>query len=107
MPPSKPRLLWGYPLPLTSALLVVAGSAVYLKLMAAYEDAHPPAAAPPDLCAAIGPALFERLVPFGAPQAESIYSSGSDASSDYTTADSKPVGSARRASAIHSSLRFL
>ncbi|WP_433657748.1 hypothetical protein ACQPW1_38890 [Nocardia sp. CA-128927] len=93
MPPSAPRRLWGCLLPLALMVLIVAGFAVYLKLQARSEESHPPAAAPPDLCAAIGPALFERLVPFGVPETASIYSSGSDAACAYSTADGRPIGS--------------
>lgn len=93
MPPSTPRRRWGCLLPLTVAILVVAGFAGYLKLQAWSERSHPPAAAPADLCAAIGPTLFEQLVPDGVRQTESIYSSGSDAACDYSTADNRPIGS--------------
>ncbi|MEV0463615.1 hypothetical protein AB0I30_13805 [Nocardia tengchongensis] len=61
--------------------------------MDAIDDADPPAAAPHDLCAAIGTALFERLVPGGIPLTETTYSSGSDAGCDYRTANGGQVGS--------------
>ncbi|WP_433196761.1 hypothetical protein ACQP1G_45160 [Nocardia sp. CA-107356] len=57
-----------------------------------YEESHPPAAAPPDLCAAIGPGLFERLVPDGVPEPKAIYSSGPDAACQYYTTKDRPIG---------------
>ncbi|KAA8888608.1 hypothetical protein F3087_16585 [Nocardia colli] len=93
MPSFTPRRPWGCLLPLAIMVLVVAGFAVYLKLQSKSEQSHPAAAAPPDLCAAIGPAMFERLVPSGVPDTKASYSSGSDAACDYSTADGRPVGS--------------
>lgn len=93
MPSFTPRRPWGCLLPLAIMVLVVAGFAVYLKLQSKSEQSHPAAAAPPDLCAAIGPALFERLVPFGARDAGASYSTGSDAACGYRTAKDTPIGS--------------
>ncbi|NKY25009.1 hypothetical protein [Nocardia gamkensis] len=80
-------------LPLTVGILVVLGFAASLAIQARVERAHPPAAAPADLCAAIGPALFEQLVPDGVPSPGGSYSSGPDAACSYRTADSRPSGS--------------
>lgn len=71
---------------------VIVGGVFLPNLLDAFDNAHPAAAAPPDLCAAIGPALFERLVPNGAPLTGATYSSGSDASCDYMTANNRSVG---------------
>jgi hypothetical protein len=78
---------------MAAVVLVIAGSAFLPKLLDAINDADPSAAAPPDLCAAIGPALFERLVPDGVPVTEAIYSSGSDAACEFRTANNSQVGS--------------
>lgn len=66
---------------------------IYVKVVDAVERAHPAAAAPPDLCAAVGTSLFERLVPDGVPLADANYSSGSGAACDYVTADRAASGS--------------
>ncbi|WP_157172331.1 hypothetical protein [Nocardia pneumoniae] len=90
MTSSTSRRRWGCLLPLATVILLVVGFAGYLALQARSERSHPAAAAPADLCEAIGPAVFERSVPDGVPQRESNYSSGSDAACVYSTADSRP-----------------
>ncbi|WP_433712572.1 hypothetical protein ACQP2U_41245 [Nocardia sp. CA-084685] len=64
-----------------------------MKLLSTYEESHPAAAAPPDLCAAIGTGLFEHLVPDGVPEPEGTYSSDSDAACQYRTAKDRPIDS--------------
>ncbi|MEV4237824.1 MULTISPECIES: hypothetical protein [unclassified Nocardia] len=91
--PSTPSRRWGCLLPLAAVVLMFGGFALYLKLGSMYEQSHPAAAAPPDLCAAIGTSLFERLVPDGMPEPSAIYSSGSDAACQYYTDKSRPIGS--------------
>ncbi|MFE3701563.1 hypothetical protein ACFXO7_27265, partial [Nocardia tengchongensis] len=71
----------------------VVASAFIPDVLDAIDAADPAAAAPPDLCAAIGPALFERLVAHGVPRTESNFSSGSDAACDYRTPDDRQFGS--------------
>ncbi|WP_330251677.1 hypothetical protein OG874_36985 [Nocardia sp. NBC_00565] len=93
MPSSTSPRLMGCLLPLAAVILMVGGFAAYVKLLSWYEDSHPPAAAPPDLCAAIGSGLFERLVPDGVPESKAIYSSGPDAACEYYTAEDRPIGS--------------
>lgn len=84
---------WGCLLPLAAVVLVFAVLGLYVKLLSMYEDSHQAAAAPPDLCAAIGIGLFERLVPDGVPEPKGIYSSGSDAACQYHTAENRPITS--------------
>lgn len=84
---------WGCLLPLAVVVLMFGGFALYMKLLSMYEDSHPAAAAPPDLCAVIGTGLFERLVPDGVPEPKATYSSGSDAACEYYTAKSRPIRS--------------
>ncbi|MFC9892086.1 hypothetical protein ACFVMC_00190 [Nocardia sp. NPDC127579] len=57
------------------------------KIMDAVNESDPAADAPPDLCAAIGTTLFERLVPDGVADTETNYSTGRDARCAYRTAD--------------------
>ncbi|MFE7746716.1 hypothetical protein [Nocardia sp. NPDC057455] len=84
---------WGCLFPLGIWILVILGFAAYLALQARSERAHPAAAAPADLCVAIGPALFEQLVPHGVPLPGGSYSSGPDAACSFRTGQSRPFGS--------------
>lgn len=93
MPSTVPRRRLGCLTALGAVLVVIAGSAFLPKLLDAIDAADPPAAVPPDLCVAIGPALFERLVPDGVPLTEAIHSSGSDAACDYHTPNDRQIGS--------------
>ncbi|MVU78963.1 hypothetical protein GPX89_17130 [Nocardia sp. ET3-3] len=68
---------------------MIAASAFLPKLLDTIDAADPPAAAPADLCAALGQALFERLVPYGVPQTQTIYSTGPDAACDHRTPNNR------------------
>ncbi|MEV2221574.1 hypothetical protein AB0E01_17040 [Nocardia vinacea] len=70
-----------------------AGLGLYIKILSMYEESHSAAAAPPDLCAAIGTGLFEHLVPEGVPDPKGTYSSGSDAACQYRTAADRSIDS--------------
>ncbi|MFG1792660.1 hypothetical protein [Nocardia sp. NPDC049149] len=87
------RRRWGYVLPLVAGVLCLAGLVVYSTVHGKAEQSEPPAAAPPDLCLAIGPTTMARLVPDGVPETASNYSTGPDAACIYSTADGRPVGS--------------
>ncbi|MFE6858090.1 hypothetical protein [Nocardia sp. NPDC057668] len=76
------RLLWA----VAVVVLVFAALGIYVKVVAAVERARPAAAAPPDLCAAVGTSLFEKLVPEAVPLADANYSSGPGAACDYVSA---------------------
>ncbi|QLY29342.1 hypothetical protein H0264_29310 [Nocardia huaxiensis] len=64
-------------------VLVVAASAMLPKLLDWYDDRHPAAPAPADLCITVGVGLFERFVPAAQRDTSATYSSGSDARCAY------------------------
>lgn len=69
---------------------MIAAATGFVMLGDRYTRSHPPAAAPADLCSAIGIPVFERLVPAAARVTEATYSSGGDAACYYITRDSPP-----------------
>ncbi|WP_433562655.1 hypothetical protein ACQP1O_35110 [Nocardia sp. CA-151230] len=90
MPPPPRRRPSGCLTALVAIVVAVVVSLLIPKALQAIDDADPPAAAPPDLCAAIGPAHFEKSVPNGVPVSASTYSAGSDTACDYRTNNSPP-----------------
>ncbi|MFD3704882.1 hypothetical protein ACFWUP_17230 [Nocardia sp. NPDC058658] len=77
---------------LGSVVLIFVVFGVGLHLLERWERSEPAAAVPPDLCAVIGPALFERAVPFGERMPAASYSGDSDAACEFHTADNHPIG---------------
>lgn len=80
--------LWGCLIPVVVVLVLGGALAAYLLMQREAERDHPAAAAP-DLCVILGD-LPARVVPHGEVEKETTYTSGSDASCVYTTADTHP-----------------
>ncbi|MBF6353834.1 hypothetical protein IU449_04590 [Nocardia higoensis] len=84
---SNSRRTWGWRPAIALIVGAVVVSAALPALFDVIEDADPAATVPPDLRAALGPDLFQRLVPRALPVPDTTYSSGSDAVCDFRSDD--------------------